>query len=83
MANFGSNSISEEWRYPVADLIVSPERAAWIVARYPETDMGRPGVFADSHRRAGQVRIPDVGVDLDRNEESEGGAVAAGYGEPN
>jgi hypothetical protein len=33
MANFGTNSISEEWRYPVADLVVSPERAAWIMAR--------------------------------------------------
>ena len=70
MANFGTNSISEEWRYPVADLIVSPERAAWIMQRYPETDTGRPGVLVtDGHRH---VRNADVGpidpeIELDVN----------------
>jgi hypothetical protein len=60
MSNFGSNSISELWRYPVADLIVSPERAAWIMAVYPPNDMGRPGVLAHSPRGE-SVRIADDG----------------------
>jgi hypothetical protein len=26
-------------------LIVSPERAAWILQNYPPTDLGRPGIL--------------------------------------
>jgi hypothetical protein len=62
MSDFGSIADSIElWRFPVADLVVSAERAKWIMAVYPPEDTGRPGVFAaDSHRGAGAVRIADV-----------------------
>jgi hypothetical protein len=47
----------ESWLVGCADLIVSEERAAWIMARYPETDMGRPILFAPDTRR-GDDRVP-------------------------
>jgi hypothetical protein len=28
-------------------LIVSPERAAWILQTYPPTDLGRPGILSN------------------------------------
>jgi hypothetical protein len=58
MSIFGSNSISEEWRYPVADLVVSPERAKWIEERYPFSDVGRPGIIGASGIRNTDAAVP-------------------------
>lgn len=33
------------WASVLAELVVSPERAAWIEARYPFSDVGRPGIL--------------------------------------
>jgi hypothetical protein len=40
----------QSWLVGCSDLIVSPERAAWIAERYPETDTGRPILFAPTRR---------------------------------
>lgn len=40
------NGPSARGHSDLTSLIVSPERLAWILARYPETDTGRPGILA-------------------------------------
>jgi|HubBroStandDraft_2_1064218.scaffolds.fasta_scaffold471031_3 hypothetical protein len=67
------------WRSPLAALIVSPERAAWIMETYPPEQMGRPGIL---HRELRGTKIRKTDADEGRedeltNEESEGVEVAA------
>ena len=38
-------TVLQHWQHPLAELIVTPERAAWIQERYPPTDSGRPGIL--------------------------------------
>jgi hypothetical protein len=50
----------------LAELIVSPERAAWICRRYPESDSGRPGIIhTDSRDRGNAPKIRKADVELD------------------
>jgi hypothetical protein len=53
------------WRQlgdPLAALVVSPERAAWIEARYPYSDQGRPGIICPEERTHKEVRATDRDV---------------------
>lgn len=48
----------------LAELIVSPERAAWILRRYPPQEMGRPGIIhTDSHDRGSEAKIRKADAD--------------------
>ena len=60
----------EAWLVGCSDLIVSDERAAWILETYPPSDQGRPGIIA-TDSRGDRVRISDASVDLDEDVESE------------
>ena len=55
-----------DWRHllslSLAGLVVSPERTAWILARYPPTEMGRPGIMYSPMRGEKQKKhspVPD------------------------
>jgi hypothetical protein len=62
----------ESWLVGCSDLVVSPERAAWIQSIYPETDVGRPGILAiDSKTKKQPVRNLDADEDTIENAEIE------------
>ena len=73
----------QSWLVGCSDLIVSPERAAWIAERYPETDTGRPILFApDTRRGDDRIRITDIAslsLDGDEIEDGELELAAAGH----
>ena len=47
----------------LAELIVSPERAAWLCRRYPESDSGRPGIIHSDPRDRGSKRVRETDDD--------------------
>lgn len=54
------------------DLVVSPERARWIQERYPESDVGRPGIlFSEPSSLRPLYKKDPVGVRLVQNDDDE------------
>jgi hypothetical protein len=46
----------QRWQHPLAELVVTPERAAWILERYPPSDQGRPGILHTETQRGPKPR---------------------------
>lgn len=45
------------WKHPLLELVVSDERLKWILANYPPTDQGRPGIIhCEPQRKARRAR---------------------------
>ena len=69
-----------EWKALIeaslAALIVTPERAAWILATYPPSDMGRPDILAP-HVRERTARVRKTKRAEFAGEEEDGLDVAA------
>lgn len=51
-------SAMEGWKHPLADLIVTPERAAEIQKQQPFEDTGRPLLFAPSEKKHASSKKP-------------------------
>ena len=58
----------ERWKHPLSELVVSPERAAWIQLRYPESDQGRPGILHTETQRSPKRPRRDAPRPLPLNE---------------
>jgi len=50
----------ERWKHPLAELVVTPERAAWIQERYPPSDQGRPGILHTEAQRGPKRPMRDA-----------------------
>jgi hypothetical protein len=62
-----SSTQARDWKRTgdaaLAELIVSPERAAWIMATYPPEETGRPGILVPHVPGEKQVQL-----DIERDE---------------
>jgi hypothetical protein len=47
----------------LAHLVVSPERAAWILERYPPNETGRPMILATEYHARSRTRRAAAGVE--------------------
>ena len=43
------------------DFVVSEARAAWILERYPPSDIGRPGILVVSNKRSKSAELEESG----------------------
>jgi hypothetical protein len=45
----------------LVDFVVSEARAAWILERYPPSDIGRPGILVVSNKRSKSAELEESG----------------------